>query len=73
VSRAIAEAEGFRGEELEQWLAAFAGRIFQSVESEEKIEAVVVRYAKPRIDRMKIVLSGANTTDDIEAAFAAMQ
>ncbi|MBB4274675.1 hypothetical protein [Rhizobium mongolense] len=71
VSQAIAEAEGFRDDELEQRLAALAESIFQSVESDEKIEEVAVRYAKRRIDRIlkKLDLSAARTTDQIEEEY----
>jgi hypothetical protein len=71
VSRAIAEAEGFRGEDLEQRLIELAESIFQSVESDKKIEEVAVRYAKRRIDRIlkKLDLSAARTTDEIEEEF----
>jgi hypothetical protein len=68
VSRAIAESEGFSGEELEQRIAALADDIFKSVDSEEAIEKVAVRYSKRRIDRIlkKLDLSGARTADEIE-------
>jgi len=71
VSRAIAEAEGFRGEELEQRLAALAESIFQSIDSDEKIEEVAVRHTKRRIDRIlkKLDLSAARTTDQIEEEY----
>lgn len=71
VSRAIAEAEGFRGEELEQRVGTLADSIFQSVESDEKLEEVAVRYAKRRIDRIlkKLDLSAARTTVQIEEEY----
>jgi energy-coupling factor transporter ATP-binding protein EcfA2 len=71
VSRAIAEVEGFQGEELEQRLAELAKSIFQSIESDEKIEEVAVRYAKRRIDRIlkKLDLSAARSTDQIEEEY----
>jgi hypothetical protein len=71
VSQAIAEAEGFRDEELQRRLASLAESIFQSVESHEKIEEVAVRYAKRRIDRIlkKLDLSAARTTDQIEEEY----
>ncbi|MCB1482153.1 MAG: ATP-binding protein [Rhodobiaceae bacterium] len=71
VSQAIAEAEGFRGEELEQRLAALAESIFQSIDSDEKIEEVAVRHTKRRIDRIlkKLDLSAARTTDQIEEEY----
>ncbi len=68
VSVAIAQSEGFRGEELNRRIASLADDIFQSVDSDEAIEKVAVRYAKRRIDRIlkKLDLSGARTTDEIE-------
>lgn len=68
VSEAIAQSEGFSGEELKQRIAALSDDIFKSVESDEAIEKVAVRYAKRRIDRIlkKLDLSGARTADEIE-------
>jgi len=68
VSVAIAQSEEFSGEELEQRIAALADDIFKSVDSDEAIEKVAVRYAKRRIDKIlkKLDLSGARTTDEIE-------
>lgn len=68
VSVAIAQSEGFSGEELEQRIAALADDIFKSIDSDEAIEKVAVRYAKRRIDRIlkKLDLSSARTADEIE-------
>lgn len=68
VSVAIAQSEGLSGEELEQRIASLADAIFESVDSDEAIEKVAVRYSKRRIDRIlkKLDLSGARTTDEIE-------
>jgi ABC-type branched-subunit amino acid transport system ATPase component len=68
VSVAIAQSEGFSGEELEQRIAALADDIFRSVDSDEAIEKVAVRYSKRRIDRIlkKLDLSHARTADEIE-------
>ncbi|MGF1277148.1 AAA family ATPase [Acetobacter pasteurianus] len=68
VSVAIAQSEGFSGEELEQRIASLTDAIFESVDSDEAIEKVAVRYSKRRIDRIlkKLDLSGARTTDEIE-------
>lgn len=68
VSRAIAEAEGYRDAELEKRLSELADNIFKSIASDEKIEAVAVRYAKRRIDRMlkKVDLSKAKTIEQLD-------
>lgn len=68
VSVAIAQSEGFSGEELEQRIASLTDAIFESVDSDEAIEKVAVRYSKRRIDRIlkKLDLSGASTADEIE-------
>ncbi|WEX76865.1 AAA family ATPase [Sinorhizobium numidicum] len=68
ISRAIAEADGYRDAELEKRLGELAENIFQSIDSDEKIEAVAVRYAKRRIDRMlkKVDLSKAKTIEQLE-------
>ncbi|MBB2158239.1 ATP-binding protein [Gluconacetobacter diazotrophicus] len=71
VSVAIAQSEGFSGEELEQRIASLTDAIFESVDSDEAIEKVAVRYCKRRIDRIlkKLDLSGARTTDEIESEY----
>jgi len=68
VSVAIAQSEGFTGEELEQRIASLTDAIFESVDSDEAIEKVAVRYSKRRIDRIlkKPDLSCARTTNEIE-------
>lgn len=68
VSVAIAQSEGFSGQELEQRIAALANDVFKSVDSDEAIEKVAVRYSKRRIDRIlkKIDLSSACTAEQIE-------
>ena len=67
VSNAIAETEGYRGEELEAVLAQLSDAVFEAVNSPEKIEEVVLRYCRRRIDRnlKKIDLSERGTTEDL--------
>ncbi|MCH4023125.1 MAG: ATP-binding protein [Acetobacter sp.] len=71
VSEAIAKSEGFSGEELEQRISSLTDAIFESLDSDEAIEKVAVRYSKRRIDRIlkKLDLSGARTADEIEKEY----
>lgn len=71
VSVAIAQSEGFSGKELEQRIASLTDAIFESLDSDEAIEKVAVRYSKRRIDRIlkKLDLSGARTADEIESEY----
>lgn len=71
VSLAIAQSEGFSGEELEQRISSFTDAIFESVDSDEAIEKLAVRYSKRRIDRIlkKLDLSDARTADEIEIEY----
>lgn len=73
VSNAIAVAEGFVGEELDQKLSQLADAIFGSLDTEQKVEAVVVRYCRRRIDRAlkKIDLSSASTIELLRGEYAA--
>jgi ABC-type cobalamin/Fe3+-siderophores transport system ATPase subunit len=73
VSKAIAVAEGFAGEQLAQKLSELAEAVFQSLNSDSKIEAVVVRYCQRRIDRMlkKIDLSSAKTVEALRVVYSA--
>ena len=68
VSRAIAESEGYENPELEEVLNQLSEAIFETINSPEKIEKVVVRYCKRRIDRMlkKVDLSETGTIDELE-------
>jgi len=72
-SRAIAEAEGFAGDQLDGKLYALTEAIFKPLDNANKIEAVVVRHSKRRIDRMmkKIDLSSANTVEELRAEYDA--
>ena len=71
VSRAIAETEGYQGAELKEVLAQLSDAIFETINSPEKIEKVVVRYCRRRVDRMlkKVDLSEAVTIDDLEEKY----
>ena len=71
VSRAIAKTEGYQGTELKEVLARFSDAIFETINSPQKVEVVVVRYCKRRIDRMlkKVDLSEAGTVDDLEEKY----
>lgn len=67
VSRAIAQLEGFGGEELEQQLSKLKVAIFDTLQSQVAIDDVVVRYCRRRIDRAlkKIDLSGPKSIADL--------
>ena len=71
VSRAIAKTEGYQGTELKEVLAQFSDAIFETINSPQKVEEVVVRYCKRRIDRIlkKVDLSEAGTIDDLEETY----
>jgi len=71
VSRAIAQLEGFCGRELEQQLAALKTAIFGTLQTQEAIEDVVVRYCRRRIDRTlkKIDLSGSETVAELAVEY----
>ncbi|EEX08972.1 ABC transporter, ATP-binding protein-related protein [Ruegeria lacuscaerulensis ITI-1157] len=73
VSAAIAGAEGFSGGELDQKLSQLANAIFGSLDTEKKVEAVVVRYCRRRIDRAlkKVDLSNASTIEALQGEYAA--
>ena len=51
VGAAIAEHEGHLGAERDTRLAALADVVFSTLDTDDKIEKVVVRYCKRRIDR----------------------
>jgi energy-coupling factor transporter ATP-binding protein EcfA2 len=65
VSRSIAFSNGYRDEELNEVLDDLASDLFAKADSEDKIEAVAVRYAKRRIDRLlkTFDLSDATSVD----------
>lgn len=71
VSRTIAVSEGHEGDALEKLLDDLASEVFARVNSEEKLENIVMRYAKRRIDRLlkRIDLSEAETVDDLAAEY----
>ena len=68
VSTAIAKAENYEGEELSDRLSSLADAVFQEANSPEKIQEVVVRYGKRRIDRMlkKVDLSSAASAEELK-------
>ena len=67
VSRAIAKREGHKGDELEDKLNALKTAVFETLTA-KKIDAVVMRYCRRRIDRFlkHIDLSEASTVPDIK-------
>ena len=71
VSRAIAETEGYNSNEIEGVLAQLSDAVFETVNSPEKIEKVVVRYCKRRIDRMlkKVDLSKGGTINELKEEY----
>jgi ABC-type branched-subunit amino acid transport system ATPase component len=72
VSWAIAESEGYLGDELEQRLNALERAVFETLSSSAAIEGVVLRYCRRRVDRLlkKVDLSGAKDTEEISAEYA---
>ena len=71
VSRAIAESEGYTGDDLETRLNELKMEIFDTLNSAAAIDAVVTRYCLRRIDRFlkKIDLSGNNNILDIATEY----
>jgi len=67
VSRAIAESEGYTGDDLETRLNSLKIEIFKTIDSEAAIDSVVTRYCLRRVDRFlkKIDLSGEKNISDI--------
>lgn len=67
VSRAIAQTEGYAGEDLELQLSKLKAAIFSTLQSQAAIEEVVVRYCRRRIDRTlkKVDLSGSKSIEKI--------
>jgi hypothetical protein len=72
VSRAIAESEGYKGQETDDVLMALKGAVYALV-TQSEIEAAALRYCRRRIDRVlkKIDLSGASTVADIANEYTA--
>ena len=73
ISRQIAMSEGRRGQELEDCLNELADAIFQTLETPESIEKVVLRFCRRRIDRRlkKVDLSNSSSIDELKAEFEA--
>lgn len=73
VSRAIAEAEGYREEELDQRVSRLADAIFSEVEKPKKTERIIAEHCRRRIDRaLKMIdLSDAKTIDAVDAEYKA--
>lgn len=71
VSRAIAESEGYKDQDLGKVLKDLKDAVYASVTPTE-IEAAAVRYCRRRIDRVlkKIDLSHAATVTDITKEYA---
>ncbi|SUS08454.1 ABC transporter ATP-binding protein [Candidatus Defluviicoccus seviourii] len=71
VSRAIAESEGYTGNDLENRLNALTTAILASVSSADAIEAIVVRYCKRRIDHIvrNLELGGTKSVQETDASF----
>lgn len=72
VSRAIAESEGFDGDELDARLNALEEKIFATLANPKAVEGVIARYCQRRIDRIlkKIDLSSAKTVAEVAATYA---
>jgi len=71
VSKVIAQTEDYEEHDLNSRLQDLKQRIFSTLDTPEKIEAVVVRYCRRRIDRQlkKIDLSDASTIEGLMNEF----
>lgn len=72
VSRAIAAHEGYEGPDLEERLRGLKAEIFDTLATDDAIEAVVMRYCRRRIDRVlkKMDFSDMKTVDALGAEYA---
>lgn len=72
VSRAIAESEGYVGDDLETRLNELKTAVFESLDTAVLIDEVVTRYCRRRIDRLlkKIDLSEAGNVAEITTEYA---
>jgi len=73
VVRAIAETEGFAGDDLAAKLNSTLDELFTAAATANARLPVVMRYVRRRIDRAlkKVDLSAATTLDDLAAEYAA--
>jgi ABC-type cobalamin/Fe3+-siderophores transport system ATPase subunit len=71
VSRAIAESEAYRGEDVDARLNELSRSLLDAIDNEQRIEQVTARYVRRRIDRIvkKIDLSRTLTIDEIHSEF----
>lgn len=71
VSAAIAENEGYVGDEAKEKATALADKIFGTLDTDQKIEEVVVKYCKRRIDRAlkKVDLSNSSNMTDLKECY----
>lgn len=72
VSRAIAQLEGYCGTELEQQLDKLKAAIFNTLESQEIFDGVVIRHCLRSIDRTlkKIDLSSSQTVKELATQYS---
>lgn len=71
ISEAIAKSNNFEGAELQEKLDELSRRVFLSLDNDAKIDVVVIRYCKRRIDRQlkKVDIGAASTVDDVISNF----
>ncbi|WP_256644395.1 AAA family ATPase [Stenotrophomonas sp. 9(2022)] len=71
VSREIAKLDGFAGGELEARLSRLESAVLGTLDSQAKIDEVVLRYCRRRIDRAlkRIDLSAQENLDDLVAKY----
>ena len=71
VSKAIAKHEGYHNNDLDTFLDRLSDKVFDTVKYPEKIEKVVVRYCKRRIDRIlkTIDFSDGSTVDELKQEY----
>lgn len=71
ISAAIAKSNNFEGAELQEKLDELSTRVFSSLDDDAKIDAVVIRYCKRRIDRQlkKVDIGPVTSVDDVISNF----
>jgi len=71
VSAAIAKSNSFEGAELQEKLDELSTRVFSSLDDDAKIDAVVIRYCKRRIDHQlkKVDIGPVTSVDDVISEF----
>ena len=71
VSRTIAQAEGYQGEDLDSRISRLADAVFSEALEPRRIEIVLAAYCRRKIDRIlkKIDLSDAKSAEEIDIVY----